>query len=121
MKIRIKSNSIRFRLTKSDVSNLALNGYLQEETHFPQGKFVYALKVLQQATELAATINTNQITMLVPAAFINNWPQNNVTGTATNVPLPENKSLYLLLEKDFVCLDETAEDQSDNFENPNKF
>jgi len=24
-----------------------------------------------------------------------------------------------LLEKDFVCLDHTTEDQSDNYENPN--
>jgi len=28
--------------------------------------------------------------------------------------------LHLLLEKDFVCLDNTAEDQSDNYPNPNK-
>jgi len=32
----------------------------------------------------------------------------------------ETETLYLLLEKDFVCLDETHEDQADNFENPNK-
>jgi len=25
-----------------------------------------------------------------------------------------------LVEKDFICLDETTEDQSDNYENPNK-
>jgi len=31
----------------------------------------------------------------------------------------DDQSLYLLIEKDFKCLDETTEDQSDNFENPN--
>jgi hypothetical protein len=36
------------------------------------------------------------------------------------MPFFEDNSLYLLVEKDFVCLDETSEDQSDNYENPNK-
>lgn len=120
MKIRIKSNSIRYRLTKTEVSNLATNGYLEEQTIFPANKFVYAVKAVEEATELSATISNNHITLFVPAAFLKDWPQNNVVGTETNMPVAENKTLYLLLEKDFVCLDETTEDQGDNFENPNK-
>jgi hypothetical protein len=30
-----------------------------------------------------------------------------------------DKYLFLLVEKDFVCLDNTVEDQSDNYPNPN--
>ena len=30
------------------------------------------------------------------------------------------ESLYILVEKDFKCLDEATEDQQDNYENPNK-
>jgi hypothetical protein len=37
-----------------------------------------------------------------------------------NVPLDGQESLYLLVEKDFKCLDNVAEDQSDNYENPSK-
>ena len=32
----------------------------------------------------------------------------------------KGKDLFLLIEKDFVCLDHTFEDQSDNYPNPNK-
>jgi hypothetical protein len=32
--------------------------------------------------------------------------------------MENGKELFLLLEKDFVCLDETIEDQSDNYPNP---
>ena len=39
--------------------------------------------------------------MVVPAAFIKNWPANNVIGFNANMPVAENESLYLLLEKDF--------------------
>ena len=33
--------------------------------------------------------------------------------------LSNGKELFLLVEKDFVCLDNTFEDQSDNYPNPN--
>ena len=120
MKLRIKTNSIRIRLTKSEVKKLAETGYLEEQTMFANNKFVYALQSTDTVNELSATLNTNKITMVVPAAFIKNWPANNVIGFNANMPVAENESLYLLLEKDFVCLDETTEDQSDNFDNPNK-
>ena len=108
------------RLTKSEVKKLAETGYLEEQTMFANNKFVYALQSTDTVNELSATLNTNKITMVVPAAFIKNWPANNVIGFNANMPVAENESLYLLLEKDFVCLDETTEDQSDNFDNPNK-
>jgi hypothetical protein len=120
MKLRIKSDSIRFRLTRTEVSKLAETGYLEEQTLFPNNQFVYALQSIDGTTELSATVSNNKITMLVPATFIRNWPQNEVVGIETKMTIPENKTLYLLLEKDFICLDETTEDQSDNYENPNK-
>ena len=120
MKLRIKSNSIRIRLTKTEVSTLAATGYLEEQTLFANNKFVYALQSVDDANELTATMNANKITMLVPAALIKDWPVNDVIGFEARMPVAENESLYLLLEKDFVCLDETTEDQSDNYENPAK-
>lgn len=120
MKLRIKSNSIRIRLTKTEVSTLASTGYLEEQTLFADNKFVYAIKCMGNGNELSASLDINKITMFVPAALIKNWPKNNVVGFNTNIPVAENGSLYLLLEKDFACLDETIEDQSDNYENPTK-
>ena len=120
MKLRIKSNSIRIRLTKTEVSTLAATGYLEEQTLFANNKFVYALQSVDDANELTATMNANKITMLVPAAFIKDWPVNDVIGFEARMSVAKNQSLYLLLEKDFVCLDETTEDQRDNYENPAK-
>lgn len=120
MKIRIKGNSVRIRLTKSEVSKLAETGSLIEQTKFLTNSFIYSLQSSEDANELSATIEDNKITMLVPASFVKKWPQNDVVGIDANMPVQENETLYLLLEKDFVCLDETNEDQSDNFENPNK-
>ena len=120
MKLRIKGNSLRIRLTKPEVSKLAEDGYLEEQTPFAGNKLVYALQRTDNKSELSATFDTNKITMYVPGELIKDWPQNNVVGFNADMPVPGNDALHLLLEKDFVCLDEINEDQSDNYENPNK-
>ena len=58
--------------------------------------------------------------MYVPPTIVNGWPQNNTVGFNAKMPLPNDGILHLLLKKDFVCLDDTSEDQSDNYTNPNK-
>ncbi len=120
MKLRIKGNSIRYRLTRPDVNTLANTSYLEEQINFAGSTFIYALQVDVNSNALSATLGNNKITMLVPRSFVKDWPQNEVVGFDANMQVNANESVYLLLEKDFVCLDETTEDQSDNFENPNK-
>ena len=125
MKIRIKGNSLRIRLTKSEVGELSDTGYLEEQTLFAGNKtdsyrFACALQRMENESELSATLDTNKITMFVPAKLLKDWPENNVVGFHANMPVAENDVLYLLLEKDFACLDETTEDQTDNYVNPNK-
>ena len=120
MKLRIKGNSVRIRLTRTEVTTIASDGYIEEQTVFGNSSCTYALKRVDTVNELSASVEPFKITMLVPAAFTNDWPQNDVVGINTKMPIPGNKELYLLLEKDFVCLDETFEDQSDNYDNPNK-
>jgi hypothetical protein len=120
MKLRIKGNSLRIRLTKSEVSTFASNGYLEEETQFGNNKFVYSLQRIDKGDTLTATLEENKIIMFVPFSLTENWPVNNIVGFDSHMPIADNKSLYLLLEKDFICLDERTEDQSDNYENPNK-
>ncbi|MFT5833421.1 MAG: hypothetical protein ACI97N_001048, partial [Cognaticolwellia sp.] len=43
---------------------------------------------------------------------------NNQVGFKYEMPLENGEILSLLLEKDFVCLDERGEDESDNYPNP---
>lgn len=120
MKLRIKANSVRIRLTKTEVNKLATESYLQEVTVLPGQTFIYAIKSDDNATALTIAYENNILTMMVPKSFAANWHQNDMVGMDAWMQVNEKEKLYLLLEKDFVCLDETAEDQSDNYENPNK-
>jgi hypothetical protein len=120
MKIRIQRNSVRFRLSKTDVEQLGTIGYLEEETAFGNSKFHYAVKQDPFSETLSAKFANGTITMFVPEAFTADWATNNVVGIDAHVPLDGQESLYLLVEKDFKCLDNVSEDQSDNYENPSK-
>ncbi|TDE18335.1 DUF7009 family protein [Dyadobacter psychrotolerans] len=118
MKIRIQGNSVRLRLSRTEVETLCLEGYIQENTSFGSSIFSYAVKRAPLLNEIEASFNTSQITMFVPETFLKNWAENNIVGLDARMKIEADKELYLLLEKDFKCLD-TTEDQSDNYENPN--
>ena len=120
MKLRIKGNSVRIRLSKSEVATICNTGYLQEQTNFGSNKFTYALEGKNDGDALTASYANNKITMYIPEALIRNWAENDIVGFNASLQVDEHTTLYLLLEKDFICLDETTEDQSDNYENPNK-
>lgn len=118
MKIRIKGNSIRIRLTKTEVDHFGRNGYLEEYTEFVDHKLIYALQ-RENVAELSAKMDGNKIIMQVPEGIAHQWTTTDEVGFQNNFNLGNNKQLFLLLEKDFVCLDNTFEDQSDNYPNPN--
>ena len=118
MKIRIKGNSIRYRLTKSEVETLAETGYYREETEFPHRTFTYAIKADTGTQELDVDFSADTITMYVNRDKCVAWAKNDVVGFSSEIKTPNGTTLSLLLEKDFVCMDNTAEDQSDNYPNP---
>ncbi len=121
MKIRIKGNFVRYRLTKTEVNALAETGAIVEETCFGTGagqKFIYALETREDIQHLQADFHNQRMTMYLPAGAAKKWPQEDRTGFEYVQMISPDMALHLLLEKDFVCLDETIEDQSDNYPNP---
>jgi hypothetical protein len=112
MKLRIKNNSLRYRLTQSDVSTLTENSYLEEKVDFG-GKFlIYALKLTRE-NNLFSTFSNYTITLFAPHFMIDELANTNKVGFEGY-----DGPLHLLIEKDFTCLDNVAEDQSDNYPNP---
>jgi hypothetical protein len=112
MKIRIKGNSLRYRLTKSDINNLAKQGYLAEHTHFGEQRLTYALQS-KVGGALSAIFENNEITVFMDKEMVKEWALTERIGFEY-----DSDGLFILLEKDFTCLDNVAEDQSDNYPNP---
>lgn len=118
MKIRIKGNSIRIRLTRSEVDRFGKEGHIEEHTNFGEAFLTYALQKTTESNSLQAAFENNTVTMLMPQSWAEEWVETERVGYESNMPIGNGEELYLLLEKDFVCLDNTTEDQSDNYPNP---
>ncbi|MCE2612194.1 hypothetical protein LVD13_04355 [Flavobacteriaceae bacterium D16] len=118
MKIRIKGNSIRIRLTRSEVAILCTEGLIREITQFPTGKFNYEVILSDELETLSADLQENGICFSLPKNLAVNWPDNDTVGFEEWVKLTNDTSLHLLLEKDFQCLEVRAEDESDQYPNP---
>ncbi|MBL7719138.1 MAG: hypothetical protein JNL72_09920 [Flavipsychrobacter sp.] len=121
MKIRIKGNSVRIRIVKTELENFGRDGFLEEHTEFPNGRLTYRLQSKAGIGNLEADINGSIITVYMPEAMKKEWVDTETVGYRTDMPLGDGKSLFILIEKDFKCLDgEVLEDQSDNFDNPSQ-
>ena len=118
MKIRIKDNTIRLRLTKTDVSQLKDNGLITCKTVItPEQVFQYTLKVDATIQSISAAFESNTITIKISesqANILTNTDEITVKGFQMN---GEDGDLFILIEKDLQCLDPTHEDQSDMYEN----
>lgn len=118
MKIRIKGNTIRYRLTKSEVETFSKTGLFTEHTNFASAPFSYALKAKKGISGLEADFDQQTITVYFPDAEKSDWATNTRVGFESNYKTLTGAELFILVEKDFVCMDETIEDQSDNYPNP---
>ena len=119
MKIRIKGNSVRYRLTRSEVEQFSIAGFLEEKTEFPNGVLKYRLKAKSGIDNLDAELDNNTITLFFPDDEKSEWYTSDRVGYQNTIKTPGGQPFGLLLEKDFVCLDKVDEDQSDNYPNPN--
>ncbi|RYE35813.1 MAG: hypothetical protein EOP42_05595 [Sphingobacteriaceae bacterium] len=121
MKIRIKGNSVRLRLSRSEIELFGKEGYLEEVTEFANGTFSYAIQKLFEGRSLDASFTEQKLTVFVPQAVMQEWVNTDIVGFDHHLPVGEDKTLFLLIEKDYKCIDgDAAEDQSDYFDNPVK-
>ena len=118
MKIRIKGNTIRYRLTKTEVTTFAKTGYFSEQTEFATTIFSYELKAKEAISGLEVDYEHNTITVYFPDSEKSDWATSSKVGFENIYKTSAGKEIFILVEKDFVCMDETVEDQSDNYPNP---
>jgi len=115
MKIRIQGNSIRLRLTRSEVTRFAEEGAVTEKTDFGKNSFQYELRK-SGSGELKAEFLDGKISMLLPEHLATEWTSTEKVGYSGEMETGDGKKLFLLLEKDFKCLHNEREDQHDQFE-----
>lgn len=122
MKLRIRGNSLRFRLRVSEVAELVEKGVIEDATHFAPGQsLTYGVRLDDRASAVVANYEQSRIEVRIPAEIGRAWAGGSEIGISADQPMDsidgESKSLRLSIEKDFECQHRKGEgeDQSDAF------
>ncbi|MGH9897559.1 MAG: DUF7009 family protein [Pyrinomonadaceae bacterium] len=124
MKLRIRGNSLRLRLTKGEVAQMSAGLRIEESIQFglePQQRLTYALEVTTDAERLTAEYNDGCIRVLLPASLANEWANSDQIGISGEQSFGNDRpgeTLKLLVEKDFACLTERRAEDVDTFPHP---
>ena len=113
MKLRIRGNSVRLRLTQSEVEALAKDAFVEERTELVGNTFSYALKIEDGA--MRASFENGILTVSVPTNEAQEWVSSDrveMEGISGHV--------RILVEKDFACVTPRGEEDVDAFPNPNE-
>ena len=120
MKLRILDNSIRLRLTQSEVAVFGEQGHVEAYTWFRPGEYLtYVLKTSSVVDHLAAQYEDECITVLVPEAWVSGWVDTDKVGLEGEQRIEGDAMMTILIEKDFKCLHGPADRvEADAFPNP---
>jgi hypothetical protein len=120
MKLRLQENSVRLRLKRGEVEQLARTGRVEERIAFDgRGEvFHYLIEAAPAATKPHAILRGHGILVLVPADAVKKWAAGDDVGIEAFQPNGGEGELQVLIEKDFACLNGPEEQNVDTFPNP---
>jgi len=124
MKLRIRGNTLRLRLSRGEVNDLAERGEVREAIAFgptATERLGYAIVASDDATVTSARLSGGSVEVFVPRALAREWATNETVGIEAEQAIGAGLSLQILVEKDFACLTpRKGEDDTDAFPNPNE-
>ena len=114
MKLRIQGNSLRLRISQSDLAALLKHGKIADCIQFgSEASLTYALEIADGEREIQVSYHSQRITVTLSSAAAQQW------ATTSQVGIYGTGEVELIVEKDFACLDGTDPQDSDAFPNPN--
>jgi hypothetical protein len=121
MKLRIRDNTIRLRLKRAEVEQIASGQSIVEETHFPESVLTYRLEA-NGADKVSASFEGGNLAIRIPIDEARQWAQSDQVSIVAEQPIGDSGTLSLLIEKDFMCLSpghhRPDEDDVDTYAHP---
>ncbi len=121
MKLRIRGDTIRLRLKRGEVDQIAAGTSIVEETHFPDSVLTYRLDVSDNR-DMSASFDNGSLIISLPKSKVSNWAATDEVSLDAEQKLSGTGSLSLLIEKDFSCLEpghhRDCADDEDAFPHP---
>lgn len=119
MKLRIRGNSVRLRLSQSETIQLAETGTVVDSIEFPPGgPLEYGIHVSDVPAPVAS-YDRSGIKVTLPSDTARTWLEPQEVTISAEQPLSGGRVLTILIEKDYACLTpREGEEDSDAFPNP---
>jgi len=121
MKLRIRGDSVRLRLKRGEVDQLAEGTSIAEQTHFPGTVLTCRLDVSENSS-ISATFDNGSLVVSLPKLKVLDWASTDKVSLFAEQKLSGSGALSLLIEKDFKCLEpghhRDCEDDEDTFPHP---
>ena len=106
MKLRLQGNSLRLRLTRSEVVRLDGHGTVEEAASFGSGgRLTYGIQSRTGTEPLRADFSGGAITVVVSAEIVRVWASGDEVGLYA-----QDGALRIAIEKDFRCLTRAGEE-----------
>lgn len=118
MKLRIQGNSLRLRLSRSEVMRFNEKLIIEDTVDFGTSTLTYLLSVSHNADAVSAKYNGDIIEVQVPAALAQDWAGTEQVSIAAEQKLENGTRLQLLIEKDFKCAHNSQDANADAYLNP---
>lgn len=121
MKLRIRGDSIRLRLKRGEVDQIATGTSIVEETHFPNTVLTFRLDVSAN-NAVSASFNNGSMVISLPKSRVLEWAGSDEVSMLAEQKLSGTGALSILIEKDFSCLEpghhRDCTDDADTFPHP---
>lgn len=120
MKIRIKGNTVRLRLSQSEVNTLGQEAEVKESITFgPDQTLTYILDRSAGSKQVSASFAGNVIRISLPDFLALPWVESDQVSITADQENAMAGGLSILIEKDFRCLtDREDDDAEDLFPHP---
>ena len=121
MKLRIKGNSLRLRVSRSELARFQAGGRIEETIHFTaaaDATLTYALESALKPSPVTVRYGSSEVTVILSKDRARIWSDESEVGVYTTLDIGAAGSLEVAVEKDFACLDRSDEDNRDTFANP---
>ncbi|MBX3266060.1 MAG: hypothetical protein KF831_05075 [Acidobacteria bacterium] len=123
VKLRLRHNSIRMRLTRPEVEALASGTAVEESVAFGPGAeavLAYGIECSDEASAADARFAGNRVVVSLPRTAAVHWAAGDEVSIEFTKMVGDGAELRVLIEKDFACLNpRRGEDEADMFPNPN--
>ena len=120
MKLRIKGNSVRLRVSPSEVARLLKGGRIEDTIRFgpaEEAKLTYALEQAEGPEAIWLRYRPQEVAVVVSSAAAQIWGRSEQVGIYGDFETGSG-TVGLVVEKDFACLDRADEENEDTFPNP---